>query len=167
MSCLQTLTGIARDCATSMGGVRKVWITNHAAVTAKTVTNDVITAVTLSTGETWHAFEFRSETASLEKSWQVNKENGTVYVHSTLTMLFHRMTTAKRIELNALAMGELAAIVLDNNGTYWYLGYDNPVTIDSGDSGTGTAMSDANRYGIVLGDDSILLPYEVNGSVVE
>lgn len=162
MSCLQTLAGIARDCSPSMGGVKRVYIANAEDIDTITITSEKISAITLLNSATFKTYEFRPETASLESAWQVNKANGTAYVHSTLTLQFSAMDTAKRIEMNALALGALVAVVEDNNGKYWFIGYDNPVTLDAGDNnGTGTAMADANRYGIVLGDDSLTLPYEV------
>lgn len=167
MSCLQTLAGIARDCDSSMGGVKRVLIANHDDVATVTVTSGKITAVTMAGGATFKEYVFRKETSSMESAWQVNGQNGTVYIHTALTLMFHHMTTAKRQEMNALASGTFAVVVEDNNGQYWYMGFDNPVVIDSGEqNGTGTAMADANRYGIVLGDDSRELPYEVADTVI-
>lgn len=166
MSCAITLAGIARDCLANMGGVKKVYVASHQNVSAVTVTSDIITGITMAASTKFYEYDFRPETASMAIAWQPNKQNGTLYAHTALTLAFHHMTTAKRLELNAMAVGELAVIVLDNNGKYWYLGYDHPVIIDGGDSGTGTAFADANRYGIVLGDDSKELPYEVDGSII-
>mgnify|MGYP006945394443 FL=1 len=75
------------------------------------------------------------------------------------------MDTSKRLEVTALALGDLAIIVVDNNGKMWYLGKDNPVVASGGDSGTGKAFGDANRYGIQLTDNSREYPFEFNGDL--
>lgn len=167
MSCLQTLAGLSRDCLANMGGVKRVYIANRDDVASITVTSGKITAITMVSSKKFYQYDFRQESASMESSWQVNVQNGSVYVHTALTLLFHKMTTTKRVEVMALALGELAVIVEDNNGAYWYMGYDNPVFIDGGgDSGTGTAFADANRYGIVLADNSLELPMEVLDTII-
>ena len=86
---------------------------------------------------------------------------------SQLLLQFNRMETTKRVELTALALGDLAIICKDANGTYWYLGYDEPVNASAGDGQTGTARSDANRYTLTLEDTSSEMPYEVLGSIVD
>jgi hypothetical protein len=77
------------------------------------------------------------------------------------------METVKRVEITALALGDLAVIVKDANGKYWYLGKDEPVNASAGDGQTGTARSDANRYTITLQDNSLQMPYEVSSSVID
>ena len=84
-----------------------------------------------------------------------------------LLLQFNRMETTKRVEMTALALGDLAVICKDANGKYWYLGYDEPVNASAGDGQTGTARSDANRYTITLQDNSKELPLEVSSSVIE
>ena len=71
------------------------------------------------------------------------------------------METVKRIEMEALAMNDLAVIVKDANGKYWYFGYDEPVSASAGDGQTGTARGDSNRYSITLQDNSDTWPYEI------
>ena len=53
-------------------------------------------------------------------------------------------------------------IVKDNNGVYWFLGYDEPVNATAGGGQTGQAKTDANQYTITLTDESHELPYEVS-----
>jgi hypothetical protein len=77
------------------------------------------------------------------------------------------MQTQARVEITALAMGDLAVIVKDANGKYWYLGKDEPVNASAGDGQTGTARGDANRYTITLQDESKEMPYEVDSSIVD
>ena len=86
---------------------------------------------------------------------------------SDLLLQFNRMETQKRVEITALALGDLVCIVKDANGKYWYLGKDEPVNASAGDGQTGTARGDANRYTITLHDESQEMPYEVDASIVD
>ncbi len=93
--------------------------------------------------------------------------SGVRYVTTDLLLQFNRMETAKRVEITALALGDLVVIAKDANGKYWYLGKDEPVNASAGDGQTGTARSDANRYTITLQDNSKEMPFEVDPSIVD
>lgn len=166
MSCSQTLKGIARDCSASMGGIVRVLLANHADVTALTIADGVITAITMATGKTFYEYALRLGTSNLTHSRQINAENGVNYVQSSLQMVFNRMETAKRLEITAIAQADLAAIVEDANGVFWFLGKDHPVTISAEEDGTGTARSDRNGYSVTLQDNSLQLPLEVSSSII-
>lgn len=161
MACSQTLSGILNDCQSNMGGIMEVYIANKADVDTITVTSDKITAISMSGAAKFHKYQFKPGTGSLSSNYQVNQENGTVYVQSDLLMVFNRMETAKRIEITALAQGELVAIVKDANGVYHYLGEHEPLMISAGDGLTGTARGDRNGYSITLTDNSPVMPTEV------
>ena len=97
----------------------------------------------------------------MSSNYQVNAENGVAYVQTDLQMVFNRMETAKRVEVVAMAQGELCALVRDCNGLLWFLGYDAPLLLSAGDGLTGTARSDRNGYSVTLQDNSLELPHEV------
>ena len=97
----------------------------------------------------------------------VDPANGVNYVSTELVLQFTKMETRKRIEMAALAVGELAFIVKDANGIYWFLGKDEPVTATAGTGQTGQAVGDGNFYNITFTDESKSWPMEVLDSVVE
>lgn len=167
MPCSVALSGLARDCATSMGGIVEAYIANYDDVTAKTVTDGQVSAVTMATGKHFLRYTFRKGTGSMTSTLNVDAANGVNYVSTDLVLLFTRMETTKRIEMAALAVNELAVIVKDANGKYWYLGYDEPVTASAGDGQTGTARGDGNRYSITLQDTSASFPYEVDPTIID
>lgn len=161
MACSQTLSGITRDCAANMGGIVEVYIANKADVSAITETSDKVTAITMASTAKFKKYQFRPNTSSMTSTYQVNQENGTVYVQTDLQLVFSRMETAKRIELTALAQGETCALVRDANGLLWMLGVNEPLVISAGDGQTGTARADRNGYSITLQDNSLKMPVEV------
>ena len=173
MSCLQTLSGIARDCANSMGGIRRVLLANFDDVTISTITDGVIKAITMASHgtppvtETFKEYYIRRNTGSLSSAYQVNNENGTKFVQSTLAMTFIRLDTVKRLEITALAQAEAVAIVEDCNGKYWFLGKDEPLEIAQDTQAlTGTDRADLNGYNVTLLDNSRELPLEVDANII-
>lgn len=168
MSCAnQTITGIEKDCSTSKGGINVVYLANYDDVTAVETSEGKITGITLASGKTFHTYNFRKGTGSMSSTLNVDPANGVNYVTTDLALTFLKMDTAKRIEMSALAVNELVAIVKDANGVYWYLGMDEPISATAGDGTTGSARSDGNRYSISLQDSSSTFPFEVEASVVE
>ena len=169
MACSQTLTGILRDCDLNMGGIAEVYIANYDDISAKVVTDETISTITpvASAATPFHKYQFRKGTGNFASTLNVSAENGTRYVSTLITLNFAKMETAKRIEIKALSVNDLVVIVKDANGTYWYFGYDEPVSASAGTGNTGTARGDANAYGVTLQDNAAEWPYEVNGTIVD
>lgn len=166
MSCIQTLNGLSRDCSANMGGIVEVMIANHDDVTGVTIADGIISTISMASSAKFKRYNFAKNTGSLTSTYNLDAASGVKYVTSDLLLQFNRMETTKRVEITALAIGDLAVIVKDANGKYWYLGKDEPVNASAGDGQTGTARGDANRYTITLQDESLEMPYEVDGSIV-
>ncbi len=111
MACPQTLSGLVHDCAANMGGIKAVYLANKADVDSVTVSTNKVTAITMVSSKFFKKYEFARRTGSLSSNWQVNAENGTKFVQTDLLLVFNRMETTKRVEIAAMAAGELVAIV--------------------------------------------------------
>lgn len=180
MPCAQTLSGLARDCNPNVGGIKAAWINNFDEVATVTVgTGDnsgKITAVTLvdhaAQGVTdpvyvkFKKYSFRPATSNFESTLNTSEENGPQDVTTLINLIFNRMETTKRIEVEALSLGDLALIVEDNNGIFWYFGKDNPVFASAANGTPGTARSDRNAYAVTLQDNAKTWPYEVLASLM-
>lgn len=166
MPCLQTLAGIIRDCSPSIGGIVEAYIANYDDVSSVTA-EEKVTAIKMEPGKQFYKYTFRPGTGSMTSTLNADPAAGTNYVSTELLLQFNRMETTKRIEVSALAVGDLSVIVKDANGTYWYLGKDEPVTASAGTGQTGTARADGNYYQITLTDNAATWPLEVDGSIVE
>lgn len=166
MSCNQVLSGLARDCQPSMGGIVEAHAINKEYVTAMTETDGGISAITLESSQTFKSFYFNRNTGSMTSTYTLDPATGVRYVTTDLVLQFNRMETAKRIEMTALAQNELVLIVKDANGKYWLLGKDEPVMATAGTGETGTARGDRNGYSITLQDTSLEMPFEVDADIV-
>lgn len=168
-TCLQTLNGLLLDCSGSLGGIKKVWIANYGDVSGLTydAENTQITGITMVGDATFKPYEFRKNTGTLTQTLNIDEASGSRYVSSELSLVFTKMETAKRLEIAALAVGQLAVIVLDSNGKYWYMGNEDYVGATAGSGATGTAKSDSNNYSITLTCETDNYLYEVTASAVE
>lgn len=165
MGCCKELAGIIRDCEKGVGGIRRVWVACSDEVTGTTITNNQISAITAS-ASAFKLFEFNKQSGSLTSTPNIDTAAGTVFYENVLTLQFMKQDTAKRIEFHALMLGENVAIVEDNNGHYWYIGFDWYVEGSDGSIETGTAFADFNGYNVTLSDFSKEPPYEVTKEAI-
>ena len=81
-----TLAGITMDCAPSLGGIKRVWLTQYKEGLA---TLDAEGGKIASFGEaTWYEYQFRKGTGSLTSTLTVDETAGTNYVTNELARIY-------------------------------------------------------------------------------
>ena len=165
MSCNVTLTGIALDCVTNLSGIKAIYLANDASVGNVTVSEEQITAIDASAG-TFYEYIPAKNTGSLTKTLTKDESTGVMYYTNEVVAQFNKMETKKRTELSNIDRGQFKAIVLDSNGKYWFLGYDNYVSATAVTGQTGAGLDDGNFYTLTLTDISAELPYEVKSDAL-
>lgn len=170
MACNITLSEQNLDCRDSVGGIVKVYaLADRGDITAIGETSGstgMISGFTMTSGAAFVTYNLRKNTGSLVNTYNISEENGTTFVRSELTLVFHKMDTSKRLEISALAIGNMAMIVEDANGRFWFLGKDEPVTMASGTSQTGVNKGDKNGYEVVLACEGKQEPWEVTAAAM-
>ena len=167
MPCTQTLSGIAKDCTSNIGGIKNAFIANFDDVTAITETSNKISAITMASSKKFKKYHFRKGTGSVTSTLNVDPTTGVNFVQSDIILQFSKMETTKRIEIAALAQAELAVIIEDMNGLFWYYGRQEGVSASAGTGQTGTARTDGNYYQITLQDNDASFPLEVDADIIE
>ena len=165
MACSTVLTGIALDCANA-GGIKKVYIAPIADVSAVTVAAGAVSAITMKDTKKFKEYSFRKNTASLTKTATKDDAAGTSFVTSEVALRFAKMDNAKRTEMQALLTGNVYVIVLDNNGEYWFLGYDSYCSASAATGESGTSLGDANQYTINLSAETVEFPQTVDDAII-
>ena len=165
MACSTVLTGIALDCANA-GGIKKVYIAPIADVTSVTVAAGAVSAITMINTKKFKEYSFRKNTASLTKTATKDDAAGTSFVTSEVALRFAKMDNAKRTEMQALLTGNVYVIVLDNNGEYWFLGYDSYCSASAATGESGTSLGDANQYTINLSAETVEFPQTVDDAII-
>lgn len=172
MAC-QTIKAVTFNlCDPSMGGIVKLYLANADEVsavtigTASTLSDEGITAITMSGGTKFQEFTLKKNTSSFTSTLNVS-DNGASYISTVISYVMPRMDAAKRAAMNALIMSEAVAIVKDANGNYWMVGdSDNPLTNTAGTGETGTAKGDANQYTVELTAEQTYWPHQVTADAV-
>lgn len=164
--CNVNIAGLCKDCDSSRGGIIEVYAANYGAYTPNETANTITGFTQVDTGASWYKYEFRKGTGSMTSTLNIDEANGVNYVSTELVLQFSKMETRKRIEMAALAVGELIFIVKDSNGKFWYLGKDEAVTASAGSGQTGQAIGDGNFYSITLTDNANTWPFEVTETAV-
>ena len=173
---LATLSGLTNDCQPNMGGVRNIWLCNFKDVASivdkdgkdsdgTTILKDAAEP-TMADGKKFLKYDIRKNTSSATQTVEINEEAGTFAVNTELNIVFNRMDDLKRLEANAISMNEMRAIYQDQNGYYWLIGHDNPVTISAATGETGTQATDANRYSLTVKDTASVFNHPVDAAVV-
>lgn len=165
MACNVTLTGIALDCGTNLSGIKALYLANDASVGDVTVSDNEISAIDASAG-TFKKYVPAKNTGSLTKTLTKDESTGVMYYTNEAVAQFNKMETAKRTEIANIDRGQFKAIVLDNNGKYWFLGKDNYVSASAVTGQTGAGLDDGNFYTLTLTDISRELPYEVDPTAI-
>ena len=152
-------------CIANLGGIKSVYLAEYddKAITVTKGQEGADDTYKLKEGITWVEYKMRKNVASMTSTLN-NSTDGASYVTTELALVFSRMDAAKRAAIQALALGEVMAIVEDSNGELWFLGKDAPLTATAGAGETGTAMSDANRYTLTLTDESKEFPIRLADS---
>lgn len=166
MACSQTLAGLSRDCAANLGGIKTVYLANFDDVATITVSSGVVTAITMETSKKFYEYQFNPNTSNFTTTVQANRENGSLYFESVLSLVFAKQDATKRVEVNALAQAGLRGIAEDSNGNCWLFGYDEPMLMTSGTAETGTAKADRNGYALEFTDAQMQMPYSVDSSII-
>lgn len=164
--CNQTLAGITLDCSNNKGGIKTVYIANYGDVKGFEENEGVITGITMVSGATFKAYQFRKNTGSMNSTLTADETNGLNYVTTEVSLVFTKMDTAKRVEMAALSLGQLAVIVEDSNGIYWYVTPDDYASASAGTGETGTAKGDRNAYTLTLSVENDGYPIEIAESAI-
>lgn len=158
MSCTQSLNGIAKDCAPNMGGVKRIYAGNFSEATVSIAEGTGIATIT---GVMLKRYDFPRGVASMTSTATIDNTTGAKYYTTEVVAQFNRMEATKRLEIMALLAADTIVVVEDENGKLWLPDDKNPMNVSASDGATGTAVGDANKYGVTLQVLSASLPYEV------
>ena len=168
MACSYTLAGISRDCDVNAGGIKRALIASYVDVVYYEVDSSthMIDTITMDTGKYFHEYFQKPNVANYAGTPQFNDDGDYTGEDGILTLVFGRMDTTKRLEVEALSKQDLFVIYEDKNGKFWALGLDNAVTRNGGGTNSGTAQSDRNGYEVQLHSSDNGSPTEVDGSII-
>jgi hypothetical protein len=165
MACT-TLTSILKSCDSNIGGIVSILINDQDNVVGPIVDdgNYLITDFGTVT-EAFVPFEFRRNTGMYTEEAAIDLVNGSSFYTQTVTLIFHRREAAKSKAIKILGEGQrdLALVVGDANGKYWYFPYAQLTAVTEG---SGTAKADGSKYSVTFVSEAEQLAYEVDATII-
>lgn len=161
-----TLKGLANQCDASKGGVKKIMLAPYNA-DAKLTFDQEGAIVSGITGASFLDYYIKPQTSSFTSTATIDSANGVNYVTTELSAVFVKIDPVKRLEINAILLGDLMALVQDANGTWYFLGSEEAVTATAATAESGTAKTDGNKFTLTLSDYTNGFPPIVSDAAVQ
>ena len=164
MSCT-TLTAITKGCDNNIGGITAIYINDMDNVGIPTIDQTAYMVDAQTVTEPYEVFEFRRNTGNFTEESAIDFANGSSFVTATITLMFHRREASKSKAIKILSEGQrdLAIIVKDANGKYWYFPF---AQLSATAEGSGTAKADGSKYSVTFIAENENLAYEVDPTII-
>lgn len=163
------LSGIAEDCKLGRSGLKSIYIANYSDVASKDVDESgMINNLTMADGAKFYKFNFPKGTASFTSTY-TPQDAGIDYYTTNVSLTFTRAENVKRLSIMALVLNDVCMIIEDNNGEFYFMGYDGALNVTENTQETGTSKSDTNgnKYTLTLNDLSYELPRFIDTNSVQ
>lgn len=164
MACT-TLTSILKGCDSNIGGITSIYVNDMDNVTGPISVTDYVIDDFGTLVDPFIPFEFRRNTGMYTEEAAIDLVNGSSYYTQTVTLIFHRREAAKSKAIKILGEGQrdLALVVGDANGKYWYFPYAQLTAVTEG---SGTAKADGSKYSVTFVSEAEQLAYEVDATII-
>ena len=164
MACELT-TGFLLDCKDGVGGIKTMILTEHSLVDSFTLdANEIVTTIVGPTQNDLFTYQLPTQTASFEETINFNRDNGTVFYTQTVNAMLHKLSSAKRLELQTVAKARVIVFVQDANDNWWAVGYENGADLSTATASTGIALGDMNGFTLAFTHESPKRAYKLSGS---
>jgi hypothetical protein len=164
MAC-ELSTGFTLDCKDGIGGIKQIVLLDQNLVTGFTLDgSSVVTAIAGPSDADLYTYELPTQTGSFEETINFNRDNGTVFYTQTVNVMLHKLSAAKRKELQTVAQARVIVFVNDTNGNWWAVGYEYGADLSTATAATGTALGDANGYTLAFTHEAAVRAYKLSAS---
>lgn len=153
MSCDLT-QGFLLSCNDAVGGLKNIYIANHADITGVTIASG---EMTVAAGDVYQ-YQPNKNTGSATFNPTVSLENGTVFYTHQLQFTLGKLDVTKRNELEILAKAKVMVFVEMNDGQTMVLGYGTGAFLTAGTFQTGATFGDLQGYQITITADETQQP---------
>lgn len=150
MACVSFSGGIAKDCENNIGGLTKLYLTDFDNIVGYTQSGGTVSVIQMASASYFYEFEFNRNSATFTEDLVKSVEAGSALFEQTVTVTIPRRDVAKRNTLALLTQRDLACIIKDSNGLYWYPGAVEGLYLSESTSTSGTAKADGSNYTLTL-----------------
>ena len=164
MAC-STIETILKGCDNNIGGITSIYINDMDNMTGTITEANWIISSFGTLADPFIPFEFRRNTGMFTEEAAIDLVNGSSFITQTVTLMFHRREAAKSKAIKILGEGQrdLALVVGDANGKYWYFPNAQLTAVTEG---SGTSKADGSKYSITFVAENENLAFEVAASEI-
>jgi hypothetical protein len=153
--------GFTLDCKDGIGGIKKIVLCDTVQSFEFEVGTEVVSVINAANVNDLYTYELPTQTGSFEETINFNRDNGTVFYTQTVNVMLHKLSAAKRLELQTVATARVVVFVEDTNSNWWAVGYEYGADLSTSTAGTGTALGDANGYTLAFTHESPKRAYKL------
>lgn len=150
MACVSFSGGITNDCSNNMGGATKLYLTDFSNIASYVESGGTVSAITMATASFFYEFAFNRNSAEYTENLSKSVEAGSALFEQTVTVTIPKRDRLKRNTLALLTQRDLAVIIKDSNGLYWYPGMVEGMYLSESTSTSGKAKIDGSNYALTL-----------------
>ena len=158
-------SGFTLDCKDGIGGIKKIILCDTVAPQGFSFdANEIVTAIVGPTSGDLYTYELTTQTGSFEETINFNRDAGTIFYTQTVNVMLNKLSSQKRLELQAVAQARPIIFVNDSNDNWWAVGYEYGADLSTGTAGTGTALGDMNGYTLAFVHETPKRAYKLAGA---
>lgn len=159
--------GQGRTCrGKGQGGLaNEVYFFNYV-TDAFTLTDGVATALDGLTGEAVYKYVIMGDANIFTESIVSDHKTGSKVNTQTLVTQLFSQDSATSVELDKLAAGKIAGVVIDNNGKYRWFAEDSVNVTSTVEAVSGGARADVNGYNVTLVAETLNSAPELDATTV-
>ena len=166
MSCISFSGGISKDCENNIGGLKKLYITDFDNIYAYSQSGGTVSSISMTGSTVFYEFSFNRNSATFTEDLVKSVEAGSALFEQTVTVTIPRRDVAKRNTLSLLTQRDLAVVIEDSNGLYWYPGAEEGMYLSESTSTSGTAKADGSNYVLTLKGFEASRAFGVSSSII-
>jgi hypothetical protein len=164
MAC-ELSTGFTLDCKDGIGGIKKIILCDTVDPQGFSFdANEIVTAIVGPSSGDLYTYELTTQTGSFEETINFNRDAGTIFYTQTVNVMLNKLSSQKRLELQAVAQARPIIFVNDSNDNWWAVGYEYGADLSTGTAGTGTALGDMNGYTLAFVHETPKRAYKLAGA---
>ena len=163
-ACLLT-SGRKIPCKSAVGGIKNIFFADFGTLGAATIVSGEITAFAGSPD--WFQFDIKNTATTMETAISSNRDNGTTFYDTTLSMTLTFQDKATQEQLKLIAVARPHVCVEDYNGNYFVVGLLNGADLNGGSIQTGGTMDSLTGYsGLTFNAQEVNPPFFVTPAVI-
>lgn len=165
MSCSLTQGHTPKVCKTP-AGTMEFLIAEFDKVSIGTITDGVVTAITVTSPFKFYTYKQKSEVATWGQVVTGDAKMGTFAVEQTADIQMLGLDALTQVELGNLIKNTVIVIAKQNDGTYWLLGRDYGLDVATDTLESGLAFGDFQGNKVQLKGREINRAVKVNDAII-